>query len=583
MNRQDWQRVYKPKGDALDIRVRNTLAALDDAPARRVAPRRALALALAAVLVLASTAAVAAGLLRSQAYNAKRAASQALEEVYGITREMESLFAVSVRETEEGSVVTYAPHLHEEQIGVYTVALCDGQATAAWSYDGETVTEGFASPVWGAAQLAEAVSRRGSGEEWYQILATTAPAQATVTREEALTLARQAIEDKYGENALEGYDEESAWLYEPAFRDFALSYDVGFQRVEDDERIGSFSVGIDAQSGEPYLVSWHGDPRYAILPQGDLSAYADAAAEFVRREGFEPLSAQEAFIAAQRYRDAGLEDLLEEDYADPSLAVSDKEAALATARTSLAERYGLTRALCELFTERTVLVSEEGRVVYKLTLTPGSDTFDARESVSFDGPDGTPQEAAFADRIGVYTATVDAVTGEVARTQWTHDGETADVPAQVWGRSPIYDAACLAQLCELLQAREAIRAHYGAIPERYPAFIEEEAALDALMVEAGFSAANYRCAAPAQGEITYEQMLSCAKEALIADEGLSEADFDAALAAEENIDVNCYRMGGKTLWELRFWCNGGTYAVVINAADGAIEDVIFDNGAGGNG
>lgn len=583
MNRQDWQRVYEPRGDALDVRVRNTLAALDDAPARRVAPRRALALALAAALALASTAAVAAGLLRSQAYNAKRDAAQALEETYGITREMESLFAVSVRDTADGSVVTYAPRLYEEQIGVYTVALRDGQATAAWSYDGETVEEGFASPVWGTAQLAEAVSRRGSGEEWYQILATQEPAQAIVTQEEALALARRAIEEKYGENALEGYDEESAWLYEPSHRDFALSYDIGFQRMQDDERIGSFSVGIDAQSGETYLVSWHGDPRYAILPQGDLADYADAAAEFVKRDGFAALSREAAFAVAQRYREAGFEGLLDEAYADPSLAAIGEDAALATAREALKEKYGLTGELLGLFTEELPLVYEESAAVYRLTLTPGSDVFDAGERIYFDGPDGAPREATLADRIGVYTASVDAVTGEAVRAAWEHDAVAVDAAPQNLGQSPVYDAACLAQLCELLTARRAIDEQYARAEEKYPADVEAAAARDALMVEAGFSAANYNSAAPAQGEITYGQMLSCAREALIADEGLSEADFDAVLAAEENIDVNCYRMGGRTIWELRFWCNGGTYAVVIDAADGAIEDVIFDNGAGGNG
>ena len=96
VNREDWKRVYEPRGDALDIRVKNALASLEDAPARRMTPRRVLALALAAALMLASAVAIAAGLLRSQRYDAKLLAAKALEEKYGFMREMEPFFEIDV-------------------------------------------------------------------------------------------------------------------------------------------------------------------------------------------------------------------------------------------------------------------------------------------------------------------------------------------------------------------------------------------------------------------------------------------------------------------------------------------------------
>ena len=63
MKREDWQRVYVPRGDALDVRVRRTLRTLGDAPVRRMNMKKGIALALCAVLALASAVALAAGLL----------------------------------------------------------------------------------------------------------------------------------------------------------------------------------------------------------------------------------------------------------------------------------------------------------------------------------------------------------------------------------------------------------------------------------------------------------------------------------------------------------------------------------------
>ena len=65
MKREDWQRVYVPRGDALDVRVRRTLRTLGDAPVRRMKMKKGIALALCAVLALAS--AVALGALNGAA------------------------------------------------------------------------------------------------------------------------------------------------------------------------------------------------------------------------------------------------------------------------------------------------------------------------------------------------------------------------------------------------------------------------------------------------------------------------------------------------------------------------------------
>ena len=60
MKREDWQRVYAPRGDALDARVRRTLRTLGDAPVRRMNMKKTIAWAICAVLALASAVALAA-------------------------------------------------------------------------------------------------------------------------------------------------------------------------------------------------------------------------------------------------------------------------------------------------------------------------------------------------------------------------------------------------------------------------------------------------------------------------------------------------------------------------------------------
>ena len=88
MKREDWQRVCVPRGDALDVRVRRTLRTLGDAPVRRMNMKKGIALALCAVLALASAVALAAGLLFSDRVDVQTKAEQALKQRYGLTRDM---------------------------------------------------------------------------------------------------------------------------------------------------------------------------------------------------------------------------------------------------------------------------------------------------------------------------------------------------------------------------------------------------------------------------------------------------------------------------------------------------------------
>ncbi len=131
----------------------------------RIVKRRiSLGFVLAMVVVLAAVAALAAGLVFSPKYSARRLADQALRERYGITDAMMTVFVCSdAGEEADGSrVFTYraAENLYAGQIGVYTVTVKDGKTLAVWSHDGEETAGGIEAGAWGAEQLALLCSDR---------------------------------------------------------------------------------------------------------------------------------------------------------------------------------------------------------------------------------------------------------------------------------------------------------------------------------------------------------------------------------------------------------------------------------------
>ena len=229
MKRAEWQAVYTPRGDMLEERVRQTLMQLEDKPTH-ARPKRMVWLAAALVLVLAAAVAVAAGLTRSAKYDAKLLAHQALEEKYGFTRDMDSFFRCTVEEKAGETVVTYSADEDVGdfawKLGDYIVTIRNGKAEASWSNDGEAVGGDFSSDVWDTALLAQGIARRKAGEEWYEITGETLetgeslsgaekttpevsaagesavqPGEGMLAEQEALDLARQALEGDGGISA----------------------------------------------------------------------------------------------------------------------------------------------------------------------------------------------------------------------------------------------------------------------------------------------------------------------------------------------------------------------------------------------
>lgn len=272
MKKAEWRAVYAPRGDMLEERVRQTLMQLEDKPTH-ARPKRMVWLAAALILVLAAAVAVAAGLTRSAKYDAKLLAHQALEEKYGFTLDMDSFFRCTVEEKAGETVVTYSADEDVGdfawKLGDYTVTIRDGKAEASWSNDGEAVGGDFSSDVWDTALLAQGIARRKAGEEWYEITGETLetgeslsgaekttpevsaagelavqPGEGMLAEQEALDLARQALEGDDGVSA--------EWLNDPESVTYAVCqkeegktvWNVWFHSAE-----GISVVTLDAADG----------------------------------------------------------------------------------------------------------------------------------------------------------------------------------------------------------------------------------------------------------------------------------------------------------------------------------------------
>ena len=272
MKRAEWQAVYTPRGDMLEKRVRQTLMQLEDKPTH-ARPKRMVWLAAALVLVLAAAVAVAAGLTRSAKYDAKLLAHHALEEKYGFTQDMDSFFICSVEEADGQTVVIYRANADigdfAWKLGDYIVTIRDGEAEASWSNDGEAVGGDFSSDVWDTALLAQGIARRKAGEEWYEITGETLetgeslsgaekttpevsaagesavqPGEGMLAEQEALDLARQALEGDGGISA-EALNDPENELYAVCQKEEGKTvWNVWFHSAE-----GISVVTLDAADG----------------------------------------------------------------------------------------------------------------------------------------------------------------------------------------------------------------------------------------------------------------------------------------------------------------------------------------------
>ena len=125
---------------------------------------------LVAAILCISVTALAAGLIFSPRYDAVRIANQTMEEKYGITADLLSLFYREVKENGDGTAtVTFSipdtASFPTDRIGEYSVTVSGNKGTASWSKDGMSTSGGLSAEAYGTEQL-QLLSYDYAGTMW---------------------------------------------------------------------------------------------------------------------------------------------------------------------------------------------------------------------------------------------------------------------------------------------------------------------------------------------------------------------------------------------------------------------------------
>lgn len=241
-------------------------------------------MALALVLVLAGSLAVAAGMMFSPRYDTLKLADDALYDAYGISDELLPFFGRVLNETE--GIVTYRGMENLRSVtGDYTVIIENGKGTAKWSLDG--IAGG-----WNAEKLAEVneickkqggfaevISMARVDEEKYHLSASEASEMHLPTEEDILALmekqdkeseivkqaakltvaemdqtGRAALKERFGLNDqqianMELEDDSCTWYIKNDQKLFSLYYWLWQNETEWVEGNGIYMVDINVETG----------------------------------------------------------------------------------------------------------------------------------------------------------------------------------------------------------------------------------------------------------------------------------------------------------------------------------------------
>ncbi len=128
-------------------------------------------------LLVTSAVALAIGFTRSRQYADMVKAREALMSRYGFTQDMISLFDAATAETDGTTTILFtassSAFVDSQAVGQYTVTIDPaGVASASWSHDDADPAAwenaDLTSPVWGAPQLAQMLSRYALYTQWWQ-------------------------------------------------------------------------------------------------------------------------------------------------------------------------------------------------------------------------------------------------------------------------------------------------------------------------------------------------------------------------------------------------------------------------------
>ncbi len=291
MKREDWQKAYAPRANALDIRVRNTLTSLPK-DTRRTKMKKVFSLALVCVLAMASVAALAAGVTFSDRADAVRLANRALAEEYGITEEMQTYFTREMETVDGVTTIVYNSMADMQHVlGQYKVTIKDGDVQVSWSHDGQSTEGELDAHAWGAQQLkllieiakedqgfskgyrkaqeirkemeseiAISITSQDEGTLRTQVIDVSEIADLaniTVTEDEAIAIAKEAFAEEYGltQAQLDKMEYEQAYAgYIYAVKDGKSVCEVWFWLHQDEntyhtEGDGIYRADVNAENG----------------------------------------------------------------------------------------------------------------------------------------------------------------------------------------------------------------------------------------------------------------------------------------------------------------------------------------------
>lgn len=547
-------------------------------------PSRALVFAALVALSLITTA-LALTLHFSADYRFVHQACQALSDQYGLTEDMLDLFTATVN----GDEVTFVSQQHSVKLGEYTVRReDDGELSAAWSHDGADealLSAGdLTSPAWGARQLERILAAyQEKAANWSLIsdlstltleeaaaldapmldvqqvglLIHIVPDEDDLSATEAEVIARQTIADKYGVTA--------DALSESAYVSFFLY--GGTQRREYRLDLDSYVVYVASPAGDVTYCRWNIPAENRTLPEGSLSQYPQAAAEYISSGAFALLSASEKAEVSARYQEAGLGGLLpREDFTTPLPTEMTEDEAIRLAERTLEATYAFPSGWQTLFTVRTAMVQADSRAWVVELLPHELENWRWRDF----------------EKLGSYTVTIDPVGASVPSVVWSLEGTAVDgYTESTFAQASAYSADMLPYVQALLDDLQAIVDKYPAYANLNEMSLTDRGAYAARMRAAGYSAAQYGDLIPQDSDIPQEEAAALAQDALrtlYGDKCLTRGE-----AEQEGLTMVESADGILRIWSIVYTDDQDIFTIQVNAQTGEIMNIWHDGPAFGNG
>lgn len=510
------------------------------------------------ILALACTA-LAVGLNQSARHSAVRTAREALMAEYGLDNEGMGMLYEHAEATKDGWVVSFNGVKYVDEIGEYTVTISrNGVASVTWTHDGADKevlqSADLSGGVWGAAQLKQVaeIERAYNNQPVFQgavdedakaysmeamaerdrILAEASavglepfvmhvmPGEGEMSEAEAVAYAKKIL--------LETYEMDEAVLGEALatllkYKDKpAASYRIYLEvpAADGEEASDSWAhVIFDAATGAVEHAWWVIAPELRTLPEGALDDYEEAVLSFIEEGAFAVRSPAEKAELAARIQAAGYgSSLTWAEYIAPSEQDMAEADAYAAAEKALSENHGFTEAGYALFDTQIALILEDGIRTWVIEYKPNLGYSSELER-----------------RVGIYEVFINAQTGEAIQTAWSlEDARGAEAYTKAtFGQAEAWDGAMLPWVAALAEARNAILLPYEEASRSGKALdwsVEDMAAADQLMRDAGFNPAKYYNGLPGAGDISEAQAIDLAKQVVREEFDADDAMLETARA-----------------------------------------------------